>query len=99
VRAALVLGVGGVVLLALYWLLRPPIGFAWLALALLPAILGLACLSLARWNWTRLRRHGLRGDRPAAAALVLGLVAVVVGAPSFLFAVWVLVLILVGGNA
>jgi hypothetical protein len=99
VGAGLVLGIAGLVLVALFWLVRPRVGFTWLAFGLLPTILGFGCLALAGWSIDRLRRQGLREGRSATASLVVGVAAVVLGAPSFLLTLWVLVLVLVGGNA
>ena len=99
VAFALALGTAALVLIALFWLVQPGVGFAWLALGLLPTPLGIGALTLAGWSVARLRRHGLGHDRTAVAALGVGAAGVVLGAPTFVFMLWVLVLILVGGNA
>ena len=95
IRWALAAAVVGIVLCALFWLIRPPVGLAWVVLGALPAILGLVALALTGRIRDKERRGPLPTGRPVTAANVLGLISVVVGAPSFVLVLWVIVLVIV----
>ena len=93
VRWALGLGVIGIVLLGLFWGVRPPVGLAWLGFGLLPAILGFSALNLAGGRISRLWRPRGPRDPATTAALGLGLACVFIGAPSLFLTMWVLALV------
>jgi hypothetical protein len=93
-RSALALGAVGILLAALFWLAQPPVGAAWVALGLLPSILGLVALRLTR-RWTDGSGGRVRArDRSATVARVLAIVSLVAGFPSLLLTLWVVVLVL-----